>query len=187
MNAFASAASPRPRAQQHLFPAVVGDAFASLPAAVRALHDGSGRWIGEATVERGRGLLSRLCAWATRLPPEGAHPVVVEIVAAHDGERWTRRYGSAHAMPSRLWRARGVLCERLGPVTLRYRMTVENGALVWRVIGIRVLGLLPLPARWFTGVAPRESEEDGRYRFDVRARLPGVGLLVHYRGWLERA
>lgn len=178
-----------------LFHVVLGEAYASLPPSVRALHDGSGRWQGEATVERGRGRLSRLCAWLTRLPPAGAHPVVVEIVAGHDvaehdaaehdGERWTRRYGAAHAMPSRLWIARGALCESLGPVTLRYRMTVENEAIVWRVAGIRILGLLPLPASAFAGVEARESGEEGRYRFDVRARLPGIGLLVHYRGWLE--
>ncbi len=170
-----------------LFQRALGEAYASLPASVRALHDGSGRWRGEAMVERGNGVLSRLCAWLTRLPPAGAHPLVVDIVKEHDGERWTRRYGASHAMPSRLWIARGVLHERLGPATLRYRMTVEAGAIVWRVIGIRILGLLPLPARWFAGVEARESAGDGRYRFDVRARLPGIGLLVHYRGWLEPA
>ncbi len=173
--------------RQPLFRLTLGHAFESLPASVRALHGGSGRWRGEATVERGHGLLSRLCAWLTRLPPEGTHPVVVDIVAEHDGERWTRRYGSAHAMPSRLWLTRGILCERLGPVTLRYRMTVENDAIVWRVIGVRVLGLLPLPASGLVNVLAREYDEDRRYHFDVRARLPGIGLLVHYRGWLEPA
>ena len=173
--------------RQRLFAAVLGDAFASLSPCVRALHAGSGRWRGEATVERGNGALSRLCAWLTRLPPAGAHPVVVDIATEQDGERWARRYGAAHAMPSRLWIARGVLHERLGPATLRYGMTVEAGAILWRVIGIRILGVLPLPAHWFAGVEARESEDDGRYRFDVRARLPGIGLLVHYRGWLEPA
>ncbi len=168
-----------------LFRRALGDAYAALPTCLRALHDGSGRWRGEAMVDRGHGVLSRLCAWLTRLPPAGVHPVVVEIATEHDGERWTRRYGAAHAMPSRLWAARGVLHERLGPATLRYRMTVEAGAIVWHVAGIRILGLLPLPVRWFAGVEARESGDDGRYRFDVRARLPGIGLLVHYRGWLE--
>jgi len=170
-----------------LFERALGEAYATLPSCVRVLHAGSGRWRGEATVERGHGALSRLCAWLTRLPPAGAHPVVVDIVTERDGERWTRRYGAAHAMPSRLWIARGVLHERLGPATLRYRMTVEAGAIVWRVTGIRIFGLLPLPASGFAGVEARESGDEGRYRFDVRARLPGIGLLVHYRGWLEPA
>jgi hypothetical protein len=29
-----------------------------------------------------------------------------------------------------------------------------------------------------------ESEEDGRFRFDVRIGLPLIGQLVRYRGWL---
>jgi Domain of unknown function (DUF4166) len=170
-----------------LFHSVLGEAYASLPPALRALHAGSGRWRGEAVVERGQGLLSRLCVWLTQLPPAGAHPVDVEIVARHDGEHWIRRYGGSHAMPSRLWMAGGALCERLGPVTLHYRLTIEDAAIVWRVAGIRILDLLPLPGRWFAGVVARESDGDGRYRFDVRAQLPVVGLLVHYRGWLQPA
>ncbi len=168
-----------------LFRRVLGEPYASLPACVRALHARSGRWRGEAMVDRGDGALSRLFAWLTRLPPAGAHPVVVEIVAGGADEYWTRRYGAAHAMPSRLWIARGALHERLGPATLRYRITVEAGAIVWRVSGVRIFGLLPLPARWFAGVEARESGQNGRYRFDVCARLPGIGLLVHYRGWVE--
>jgi hypothetical protein len=34
-------------------------------------------------------------------------------------------------------------------------------------------------------VNAREFERDGRYHFDVVAKLPGVGMLIHYRGWLE--
>jgi hypothetical protein len=29
-----------------------------------------------------------------------------------------------------------------------------------------------------------ECERDGRYRFEVEARLPLFGLLVRYSGWL---
>ena len=61
-----------------------------------------------------------------------------------------------------------------------------DGAIVWRVVRVSAFGL-PLPARWFTGVGARESAEDGRYRFDVWASLPFIGLLVHYRGWLDLA
>ena len=56
--------------------------------------------------------------------------------------------------------------------------------LTWRLVRVRALGL-PLPLGWFGGVRAREFERDGRYRFDVRAALPGIGLLVHYQGWLD--
>lgn len=166
-----------------LFLRVLGEAFAQLPAPVQALHAGPGHWQGEAEVERGRGLLATLCARLTRLPPAGDQSVRVEIRGDADGERWVRRYGRAHAMPSRLWWRRGRLRERLGPVVLEYALAADPSGLLWRVSALRCCGC-PLPARWFAGVVARESGADGRYRFDVRAELPGVGLLVHYRGWL---
>jgi hypothetical protein len=42
-----------------------------------------------------------------------------------------------------------------------------------------------MPASLFDGVVAREFQFDGRYRFDVRADLPVIGLLVHYIGWLD--
>ncbi|MGO1071164.1 DUF4166 domain-containing protein [Lysobacter sp. CA199] len=60
----------------------------------------------------------------------------------------------------------------------------SDPGLTWRLVRVRALGL-PLPLGWFGGVHAREFERDGRYRFDVRAALPGIGLLVHYRGWLD--
>ncbi len=50
--------------------------------------------------------------------------------------------------------------------------------------------------RWWIGpmplaLAPRclatEVEKDGRFHLDVPIHLPLIGLLVHYRGWLEPA
>ena len=170
-----------------LFEQVLGAAFSDVPPTLHALHSGSRRWRGEAVVERGAGLWSRCAAWMTRLPPAGEHAVIVDIAVDAAGERWVRRYGAAHAMPSRLWWARDALRERLGPFVFTYRITVEHAAILWRVASIRVCGILPLPARWFVGVQAREYEAANRYRFDVRAELPMIGLLVHYRGWLEPA
>lgn len=173
-----------------LFPRVLGPGFATLPPTVRRLHEvpGAGRWQGEVVVERGRHPLARLFAWVTHLPPAGAGPVVVDIDAVDGRERWVRRIGG-RAMPSRLWAGQGamagLLCERLGAVLFGFAMRVEDDALVWRVARVRVFGWVPLPARGFAGVVARESERDGRYRFDVRAELPVAGLLVHYRGWLD--
>ena len=33
-------------------------------------------------------------------------------------------------------------------------------------------------------LSPMESEEEGRFRFDVQMGLPLIGQLVRYRGWL---
>jgi hypothetical protein len=152
---------------------------------VRALHlrEGTHRHRGVAEVERGRSVLATLCAYATHLPPAGRGPIEVEIVADVDGETWSRRVGR-HVMRSRLSVHNGWLHERLGLVTFVFRMHAHAGAIEWRVDRAYALGV-PLPARWFDGVAARESEADGRYHFDVRATLPLAGLLVRYWGWLD--
>ena len=168
-----------------LFPRLLGADFDTLPPLVRALHtrEGAERSHGQVSVTRGHGALSRLCAWATRLPPEGEGAIAVEIVA-HDGvERWTRTV-AGHDMRSRLWDGDGLLCERLGLVTFGFRLGVENGAIVWRVVRVSVFGVR-LPKAWFEGVAAHESQRDGRYQFHVSAALPLAGLLVRYEGWLD--
>lgn len=168
-----------------LFAILLGPAFNALPDPVRALHLAQGlrRYAGAVEVERGRGLLSRLVAFATHLPPAGSGPLYVEIEASPQGERWTRFIGG-RAMPSRLWCDGEVLCERLGLATFGFQLDVVGQAIEWRVVRVRVFGV-SLPSRWFTGVGARESAQDGRYRFDVWAALPIVGRLVHYRGWLD--
>jgi hypothetical protein len=177
--------APRP-----LFAQLLGEAFERLPAVVANLHlrPGTTRYRGEVDVVRGTHPLARLCAWATRLPPSGHGPIQVEIVSDGGRERWTR-FVAGHAMRSRLWAADGLLWECLGLATFAFRLSVEHGEMLWRVERFRTLGIVPLPVRWFSGVQARESVQstaDGdRYHFDVRAALPLIGLLVHYRGWLD--
>lgn len=168
-----------------VFARLLGPAFEALPASVKRLHArrGAVTYHGQVTVERGHGLLSRACAWATRLPPAGEGPISVDIDAGQARETWTRNVGR-HAMRSRLWAQDGLLCERLGLVTFGFALAVEEGQLTWRVVRVRALGM-PLPAGMFRQVYALEGEAQGRYTFDVYAALPLVGLLVHYRGWLD--
>jgi len=169
-----------------LFARLLGDKFDRLPPRVRALHarETAHVYAGRADVDRGANVMARLMGAATRLPTRKSDQELrVTIEPSADGERWTRKFAD-HAMPSRLWDAGGLLCERLGLVTFGFRLDVEDGELTWRVERVRSLGI-PLPARLFNGVVAREFDRDGRYGFEVRAELPLVGLLVHYRGWLD--
>ncbi len=161
------------------------DVFDALPIPVQRLHlqKGSRIYRGEVEVVRGHSLLSRLCAWATRLPSAGTGPIAVEIVSSGTRERWTRRVGK-HAMASTLWAGEDLLCERLGLVTFGFCLETRDGGIDWIVSRVRVLGVLPLPVSWFSQVTARESADGDHYQFDVRAALPLAGLLVHYRGWL---
>jgi len=179
-----SATTPTP-----LYRQLLSARFDDLPPTVRTLHERVGfhRYRGKVEVERGDGVLSRLCAWATRLPAHGRGTIDVEIDSAAHGERWSRLF-DGRAMRSRLWANETLLCERLGLVTFAFRLEVAplgaGHAVVWQVAKVRAMGV-PLPRRWFEGVGAREYERDRRYRFDVYATLPWVGRLVHYRGWLD--
>ena len=170
-----------------LFRRLLGaEAFDALPEPLRRVHlrRGTARWQGEVEVVRGRSALARLCAWATRLPPAGTGPITVEIVVDdHGREQWTRHV-AGHAMRSRMHATQTLLCERLGLVDFRFRLDSPQQDIVWTVVGVRVFGLLPLPASWFAQVRARESADGERYRFEVVAALPLAGPLVHYRGWL---
>lgn len=168
-----------------LYRRVLGAGFERLPSTLRAVHERRGlhRYAGEVQAQRGAGRLSRLCAWIAGLPPAHDGAIEVEIQAGARDETWTRRFGG-RAMRSRLREREGLIHERLGPMAFAFALEPEPDGLRWRLLHVRALGL-PLPLRWFDGVHAREFERDGRYCFDVRAAMPGVGLLVHYRGWLD--
>lgn len=165
-----------------LYAELLGDSLAQLAEPLCTIHNHRGTAIyrGEVEVHRGKNLLARLCASVAKLPASYAGAIEVEIVAAERVERWTRRFG-AHVMRSRLHAHEGYLRERLGPVRFDFALETHEGAIRWRVARVRILGL-PLPAAWFAGVRAVESVQNGLYVFDVRADLPGIGLIVHYAG-----
>ena len=173
--------------QPTLFQQVLGSSFFKLPATLRALHSvrGRARYAGIASIERGSNPLARLCARIAGLPP-AMHdaPVTVEFVADAKGETWSRDFAGSQ-MRSRLYHRGGLLRESLGPVQFRHALLANGGAIWWRVAGVRLFGLLPLPASWFAGVLCREREHEGRYEFLVEAAMPLIGRIIRYEGWLE--
>jgi len=171
-----------------LYRRVLGDRFEQLPARVRELHDLSGAsvWAGRADVERGRSWVARIAAALTSLPPEGRdQPLQVTFEARGSEEIWRRRFGTS-VFPSVQFERRGYLCERVGPVTFAFVLAASDEGLALELQGLRLLGVA-LPRVVHPTIATFESEREGRYRFEVEARLPLFGLLVRYAGWLERA
>lgn len=176
-----------------LFQSLLGVSFYALPPSVRVLHEirGRGRYIGRASITRGRNPLARLCAALARLPPAMQDvPAMVDFDTKAASETWTRHFGDpvgrVHRMRSRLRLRDRLLVERLGPMQFRFSVCVHEEAIHWHVEGARLFGLLPLPASWFSKVTCREGEDAGRYTFFVDAAMPLIGSLVRYEGWLER-
>jgi hypothetical protein len=176
-----------PACARGLFAQLLGDGFAQLPDQVRALHGlhAPTRWAGECVVVRGGNPLARLCGWAARLPAAGSGlPTCVVFARSASAETWSRDFAGA-AMRSRMWAHRGRLRERLGLLQFDFALGSSAAGIQWETAGVRLFGLLPLPAAWFARVQCLESEDaQGRYTFDVSAQLPLIGQVVRYQGWL---
>jgi Domain of unknown function (DUF4166) len=142
---------------------------------------------GRATVERGHNPVAMAIAAAVGFPPAGENVPVKVLFTLRDGrEVWRRSFADA-SFTSTQEEGRGpfdrLMCERFGPFAFgialirdpdRLRLVVRR----WSVFG------LPLPARIAPSGNAYESVEDGRFHFHVEIRLPLIGRIVRYRGWL---
>ncbi|AWH22221.1 SDR family oxidoreductase [Stenotrophomonas sp. ZAC14D2_NAIMI4_6] len=173
-----------------LYQRVLGDAYARLPATVQALHapGAAQRWVGQAQVERGRGVLSRVLGRIFGFPAAAANvPVTVQFSPEAGGERWTRTFNGqrfSSLQTEGKGRDEALLVERFGAVAVALALVVDGGRLQlvprsWSVLGI------PLPRALLPGDQSFEYEADGRFVFDVEIGAPGVGRIVHYRGTLQ--
>ncbi len=171
-----------------LFETALGSRLAHLPAPLRAVHGPGFRMLrGEAEVAPARGALARWVAALVRFPRRaGRVPLAVTMTAEPDGsEVWTRRFGDAPPLVSRLHpRAPDVVEEAVGPLRVRLALEPRADGLTLRCVGWR-LGPLPLPR----ALAPRSASVEGvdaagRFAFDVPVALPLLGPIVRYRGWL---
>lgn len=171
-----------------LYPALLGDAWRGLPAAIRAMHDGTVAAEGRASVERGGGILSRIAAWFPGFPQAAADiPVKVRFDADGDGETWTRTFGT-HSFSSHQSAGKGrsehLMCERFGPLTFAMALVTEKDRLALVLRRWSFLGL-PLPMWLCPRSSSHETVENGRFRFHVEISHPLTGLIVRYRGWLS--
>lgn len=157
-----------------------------LPAKVRELHSGEGIYSGRCKIERGQGGLVALMLCAGRFPPDGDDiPVCVTI--SRTGPRWTwERDFSGHKTRSRMTYDRKAACvrESFGSFSIWLLPEWTGHRLNIAIRRLTILGI-PIPAF----LLPRSStvewqDEQERFRFDVSARMPGIGLLIRYRGWL---
>jgi hypothetical protein len=171
-----------------LYRRVLGATYDRQSRAGQALHDaGPSHWKGRCTVIGAQTLAGRVTAWLFQLPAatDGA-PIVVEFAASGTGELWTRRLGG-RVMRSRqfigLRRPKGWIVERFGILDFDLEVQVGDGRLRLSMRGMRCCGL-PLPRALWPAIEATESEEEGRFHFDVQIGLPLIGRLVRYRGWL---
>ncbi len=170
-----------------LFRRLLGRRFATLPAAVQAVHgaEGPATFSGRAVTRSGRSLPARLMRGLLGMPRTGRCDVEVRLLPDPRGETWARRFGPSR-FSSRLVGSvdLGVFEERFGPLRFRFELLTTPSGVLWRMIGFGVLGL-PLPRFLGPKVAARADEVAGHYRFRVAVRHPWFGLMFAYRGDLR--
>lgn len=168
-----------------LYRRLLGDRFDMLPPLVRRLHDldRPTMWSGRADVVRGTSPACRLIASVMRLPPHGRDQPLHVTFEPHDGaERWVRSFGDRR-FTSVQRAVDGNIVETVGPVSLTMALEADHDVLALRMSATHAFGVL-LPAALTPEIRTRESEQDGRYHFDVEAAVPVFGPLIAYRGWL---
>ncbi|MGV1757085.1 DUF4166 domain-containing protein [Rhizobium sp. A22-96] len=169
-----------------LYQRVMGQAFPLLSPPVRAMHEvfGDGGAEGEGVVSRGASLAARLVAKLFGFPPEGIHPLHVSFEEESGTECWTRDF-SGLRFSSYLSEDKGHLVERFGPLRFAFDLLLRGNGLSMEIRGWSFLGV-PLPLFLAPRSTAYEWSESDRFHFDVSIALPVIGLIVHYRGWLQQ-
>src|SRR5262245_51081785 len=171
-----------------VMPCALGRDFERMPEAIRRGHqvDGTLLLTGRGSVDGATSLTGRAVAWIMGLPKTATDvPVTVEMRADARGETWTRRFGTA-TFRSRLapvYGRRAHVTERFGPLTFDLALTATDAGLDLDIAGGRI-GPLPLPRFLLPrSHASERVDASGRFCFDVPVSFPGIGRVVHYRGW----
>lgn len=174
------------------FEAALGARFHHLNPQLRQLHGGRApNWAGQVTVTAASGMLGRAIARRAGFPSEmQAAPFQISILAQDDGSEVWHRDFDGHVLRSRLWydAETGDLREKLGPATVVLRPQVRADTLNIHLGKTCILGRWTLPK----GLALRSDiaiwqDEAGRYRFDIKASMSGIGQIIAYEGWLRPA
>jgi Domain of unknown function (DUF4166) len=168
-----------------LFARILGASFECLSPVLQRIHDArtAKRYVGRCDIRGGGSWAARAIARVARLPLARADvPLEVTILSTARTEDWTRKFG-AHRMQSMLLERNRRLQERLGPILLTFELAAEEERIVWSLRSARLM-FVPLPLTWLLTCAATEAIDNGRYGFDVSAHVRGIGLIVHYKGWL---
>lgn len=179
------ASSTRP-----LYARLLGAAWELLPLELKRLHavQSRARFAGRCTVKRGNGVFAGLIARAFGFPPSGQDvEVSVNFEVSGGTETWTRTF-NGKSFSSLQSEGRGafghLLCERFGPFKFAMAL-VHRKAQIHLVLRRWTAFGIPMPLWLGPRSTAHESALDGKFWFDVEIGHPLVGLIVHYRGWLD--
>jgi len=172
-----------------LFPKQLHDQWHKLPQEIVRTHEFADMKIlsGEASVVRGQSIAARIIAALFRFPPATPNtPVTVTKTRYGDKEIWQRNFnGKPFQSTLAPTDTAGVVTERFGWLTFRLNLPVDETSLGYKVVSGHCLGI-PIPLWLLPTSNTQENVENGKMHFSVELIAPlKLGLLVHYRGWLQ--
>ncbi len=134
--------------------------------------------------------MARLIGHVAGFPPDADDvPVRVTMETSDSREYWTRDF-DGHELSSVMTAGTGrfshLVCEKFGPVNFAMALVFADGRLNYVQRGWTFLGI-PMPLFLGPQGETYESVDDGRFRFHVDIRLPLVGRVVTYDGYLIAA
>ena len=178
-----------------LYPRLLGDAWATLPEAVRRGHEVAPvlRTTGDFTVTHGPSWLVRVAVAVLRLPRAGPHVrTQLDARAYEDHQRWERDFAGRKLYTRQYLLGDGRMSERTGPLELCFRVAVMDGELRYGPNGVRLcLGRwrIPLPSWCAPRITGRAWAVAGERAMHVHIEIaaPWIGTVVTYGGPLDVA
>ena len=174
-----------------LFRHVLGAAFNTLPEKVQELHNisSASEWHGSANIRRGNGILAKIVCFCIGFPRTADNvPVEVSITPDGDRERWVRNFnGQVFSSIQQRGKDKNefMLVESFGVLDFSVALVIEGDKLCfvprrWSCFGI------PLPKFLLPKGRSFESENSGRFCFNIEIIAPLIGLVVSYEGNLKQ-
>jgi hypothetical protein len=166
---------------------LLGDAWLTVPDAIRRAHQPTLRAHGLLTIQHGPSVAARAVAWLLRLPAAGANVKTTLSVISHDvGEEWLRDFGGRTLRTEQYALPTDTLGERFGILEFQFALSADRDALTYRQRATRLAlrtWRWSLPAIVAPCIAARERAIGGRsLDLSVHVTLPLVGELLSYAG-----
>jgi hypothetical protein len=176
-----------------LYERLLGDGWNELAPAVRLAHTTCKQLslTGCFQITHGRGRLARCVAVMAGLPRESLSARTKLFVEPRgDKEVWHRAFDGVVLKTTQRAGRESLLVERFGAFEFRFALTVKEGGLFYRQVGVAFL-IGPIPIMLWKKLAPHvaahESPGTG-WTTDVSVEIsvPLIGRIMSYKGSLEQ-
>lgn len=173
-----------------VFKTILADKYETLPPTLLALHnDTEATWRGKASIKSARNPLAKLIALSAGVNVKAGDdiPLTVSFKTDEHGELWTRNFdGQDFHNHFSLGTGRNthLAVERFGLFKIGIALVIKENKLHYIPRRCTLFGI-PFPKALLPTGESFEVEKNGRFHFSVMIKLPILGRMAAYKGWLE--